>query len=326
MWITPLLALLLEPGSAFLLLRDGKPVETRVEGTADIRTGRPITARTNFRLASVSKQFTATAILLLARDGRLTLDDAASRHLPAWPAYAQAVTIRHLLTHTSGLPDYDDGVPDATPQLSDADVYAFVQRQSALLFAPGSRYRYSNTAYALLALIVEHASGQPFPAFLKARIFRPLGMKRTLAYTRTGPPVPARAYGHSRSGGGWRVDDQSPTSAVLGDGGIYSNLNDLARWVRALERCTLLDCETLNASWTSARLNDGTPVHYGFGWRLETRDGRPVIGHTGETRGFRNALLRFPAERLTVILLTNRNEGNPAASAAAAVTSRLKPQ
>ena len=312
----PLLLAMLEPGSALLILRDGKPVQTKVEGAADIQSGRKITAKTNFRLASVTKQFTATAILLLAKDGKLHIDDPVAKHLSPWPAYANAVTIRHLLTHTSGLPDYDNDVPDSTPQLTDADVLAFVRKQTAPLFPPGAKYQYSNTGYAILALIVEHASSQSFPAFLKARIFQPLGMKNTVAHVEGRDTVANRAYGHSRAATGWKRDDQSATSAVLGDGGIYSNLLDLAKWVRALDKCTLLDCETLRQSWTSATLNDGTKTNYGFGWRLETRDSRRVISHTGETRGFRNVLLRYPDQKIVVILLTNRNEGTPATVAA----------
>lgn len=308
---------MLDPGSALLLLRDGKPVQIKVDGVADIESGRKITAKTNFRLASVTKQFTATAILLLARDGKLSIDDPVSKHVPGlWPAYANGVTIHHLLTHTSGLRDYDNNVPEGTPQLTDADVQAFVVKQSSLLFAPGEKHRYSNTGYAILARIVEHTSKQSFPAFLKARIFKPLGMKHTVAHVAGADTIGNRAYGHSHTDTGWKRNDQSATSAVLGDGGIYSNVLDLAKWIRALDRCTLLDCETLRQSWTSARLNDGTPTNYGFGWRLETRDGERVISHTGETRGFRNALLRYPDKKIAVILLTNRNEGNPAAIAA----------
>jgi len=311
-----LLLAFLDPGSALLVLRDGKPIQTRVDGAADIQTGRRIGVETNFRLASITKQFTATAILLLAKDGKLAVTDAVARHLPNWPAYASGVTIRHLLTHTSGLPDYDSNVPEGTPQLTDADVLAFVGKQNALLFAPGEKYRYSNTGYAILAQMIEAVSRQPFPVFLKARIFKPLRMGDTVAHVEGQDTVKRRAFGHSRTPAGWKRNDQSPTSAVLGDGGIYSNLNDLAKWLRAIDNCTLLDCRTLEQSWTPATLNDGTPTGYGFGWRLETRDGQRVISHTGETRGFRNALLRYPDKRMAVILLTNRDEGTPAAEAA----------
>jgi CubicO group peptidase (beta-lactamase class C family) len=314
-----LLLAFLDPGSALLVLRDGKPIHSRFEGAADLQTGRRIGARTNFRLASITKQFTATSVLLLARDGKLAIDDKVARYLSNWPDYASGVTVRHLLTHTSGLPDYDRNVPENSPQLTDADVLAFVRKQNALLFAPGENYRYSNTGYAVLAQLIEAVSRQPFPAFLKSRIFLPLGMKDTVAHVEGKDSVKRRAFGHSRTATGWKRDDQSSTSAVLGDGGIYSNANDLAKWLRALDTCRLLDCQTLEQSWTPAVLKNGTPTNYGFGWRLETRDGQHVISHTGETRGFRNALLRYPGRRIAVILLTNRNEGTPAAEAARVV-------
>jgi hypothetical protein len=142
---------MLQPASALLINRDRKPVQTKVDGAADTQSGRKIIAKTNFRLASITKQFTATAILLLASDGNLTIDDLAAKHLPAWPPFAAGVTIRHLLTHTSGLPDYDNDVPASPPQLSDADVLAFVQKQQVQLFAPGAKYSYSNTGCAILA-------------------------------------------------------------------------------------------------------------------------------------------------------------------------------
>ncbi|MBM3756975.1 MAG: beta-lactamase family protein [Acidobacteria bacterium] len=295
-----LLAAAIEPGSATMVLRDGKVESMRVEGFADIAAKRRVTAKTNFRLASVTKQFTATAILLLEREGKLQLDDPVSKHLQNWPDYARAITIRHLLQHESGLRPYDDAVPGATPQLSDKDVLTFVQQQASLFFEPGSGYRYSNTGYAILALIVERVSGLRFAEMLKRRIFQPLGMKGT-----TVGPAKNRAYGHSRTPTGWKRDDQSPTSAVQGDGGIYSSLHDLAKWTRALDTCRLLDCVTLQKTWTPSKFG------YGLGWRIAGG----VISHTGSTRGFRNVIQRHPAKKLTVVILTNRNEGEPETAA-----------
>lgn len=292
-----LLAATFEPGSATLIFRDGKVESMRVEGSADIAAKRRVTPKTNFRLASVTKQFTATAILLCERDGKLTLDDPVSKHIANWPAYAGAITIRHLLQHESGLRPYDANVPDDTPQLTDKDVLTFVQQQASLLFDPGSAYRYSNTGYAILALIVEKASGLSFAEMLKQRIFKPLGMKGT-----TVGPAKNRAYGHSRTSTGWQRADQSSTSAVQGDGGVYSSIHDLAKWARALDKCTLLDCATLQRTWTPSKHG------YGLGWRIAA-DG--VISHTGSTRGFRNVIQRHPAKRLTIVILTNRNEGEP---------------
>jgi CubicO group peptidase (beta-lactamase class C family) len=291
-----LLAATLEPGSATLIWRDGKVESMRVEGYADIAAKRRVTAKTNFRLASVTKQFTATAVLLCERDGKLTLDDPVSKHIADWPAYANAITIRHLLQHESGLRPYDANVPEDVPQLTDQDVLRFVQQQTSLLFDPGSAYCYSNTGYAILALVVERASGLRFAEMLRRRIFKPLGMKGT-----TVGPGNNRAFGHARTATGWQRADQSPTSAVQGDGGIYSSIQDLAKWARALDKCTLLDCATLQKTWTPSKHG------YGLGWRIEGG----VIGHTGSTRGFRNVIKRYPAKRLTIVILTNRNEGEP---------------
>ncbi len=292
-----LLAATLEPGSATLIWRDGTVESMRVEGYADIAGKRRVTAKTNFRLASVTKQFTATAILLCEHDGKLTLDDPVSKHLANWPAYATAITIRHLLQHESGLRPYDANVRDNTPQLNDKDVLTFVQQQTDLLFEPGSAYRYSNTGYAILALIVEKASGLSFAEMLKHRIFKPLGMKGT-----TVGPAKNRAYGHARTATGWQRADQSATSAVQGDGGIYSSIHDLAKWANALDKCKLLDCATLQKTWTPSKHG------YGLGWRIAA-DG--VISHTGSTRGFRNVIQRHAKRSLTIVILTNRNEGEP---------------
>lgn len=303
----PLLLALIEPGSAILVLHDGKVIERRVEGYADIDARKKVTPKSNFRLASVTKQFTATAILLLEKDGKLRRSDLVADHLPGWPVYARDVTVQHLLQHESGLRDYDANVPEGATQLKDRDVLTFLQRQKDLLFPSGSSYRYSNSGYAILALLIEKASGQRFGDFLAARIFRPLGMKATVVHEQGRTTVKHRAYGHSRDGQRWRRDDQSPTSAVQGDGGIYSSIHDLEKWVRALDRCTLLDCQTLRQTWTPSRHG------YGLGWRVA--DG--VVSHTGSTRGFRNVMQRYPAKRLTVIILTNRNEGEPERTASA---------
>ncbi|MBM3785913.1 MAG: beta-lactamase family protein [Acidobacteria bacterium] len=300
-----LLLALLEPGSAWIVLRDGKVLERRVEGYADTEAGKKVTAKTNFRLASVTKQFTAAAILLLERDGKLQLADPVANHLPEWPPYARAVTLLHLLQHESGLRAYDAGVADGTPQLRDSDVLRFVQGQTSLLFDAGTGYRYSNTGYAILALIVEAKSGLRFGDFLRRRIFAPLGMKNTLVHEEGRTKVRHRAFGHSRVGAGWKRDDQSPTSAVQGDGGVYSSIDDLTKWAHALDRCRLLDCGTWQRAWTASKHG------YGLGWRVET--GR--VSHTGSTRGFRTVIQRYPARRLTVIVLTNRNEGEPQARA-----------
>lgn len=198
--------------------------------------------------------------------------------------------------------------PADTRQVHDADVLALLSRQDRLNFAPGTQYRYSNSGYALLALIVGRASGQDFAAFLQQRIFRPLGMTHTVAHQDGVDTVAARAYGYSRIDGRWQRTDQSTTSAVLGDGGIYSSLDDLARWDAALYDDRLLSKASRRAMFSPATTTSEPDVpHYGFGWRLNG----PVQWHSGESIGFRNVIVRHPEKHLTVIVLTNRNDPEP---------------
>jgi CubicO group peptidase (beta-lactamase class C family) len=299
------------PGASVLVLRNGKAVMRRSYGAADLEQHTAATPATNYRLASVTKQFTAAAILLLAEDGKLQLTDPIRKWLPELPEATQPVTIRHLLTHTGGLIDYEDSVPDEAPQVHDADVLRILAGQDRTYFAAGSSYRYSNSGYALLSLIVERASRQKFAAFLHDRIFEPLGMQTTLAYEDGVSTVPMRAYGYSAAGNSWARTDQSSTSAVLGDGGIYSSIDDLAKWDAALYDDRLLRAESRKVAFAPATHTDNPSVDYGFGWRITGE----TLWHSGETRGFRNVILRYPERKLTVIVLTNRNDPEPYSTA-----------
>lgn len=297
------------PGASVLVVRDGAPVVRRSYGLADLETGTPAAPHTNYRLASVSKQFTATAILLLARDGKLGLDDPVRKWLPSLPAKAaDAITIEHLLTHTSGVIDYEDLMAeDATEQVHDADALRLLETQNRTYFAPGSDYRYSNSGYALLALIVEKASGKRYADFLRERIFLPLGMDRTMAYEKGISEVSDRAYGYSLIDGRWQRTDQSSTSAVLGDGGIYSSIDDLAKWDAAQYDDRLLDARSRKLATTPWTKTDDPAVEYGYGWRITGE----TLWHSGETIGFRNVIVRYPQRRLTVVVLTNRDDPEP---------------
>jgi CubicO group peptidase (beta-lactamase class C family) len=296
------------PGEALHVLQDGRTVVRRGYGLADLEARIPVTPETDFRLASVTKQFTAAAILLLAEDGRLGLDDPVRRWLPSLPAAADAVTIRHLLTHTGGLVDYEHVIPATmTEQLHDADVLALLEREPRTYFAAGTAYRYSNSGYALLALVVERASGESFAEFLRERIFTPLRMSGAVAHRDGKDSVPHRAYGYSDENGGWLRTDQSQTSAVLGDGGIYASIDDLAKWDAALYDDRLLGDASRRLAFAPATATDDPAVRYGFGWRITGGS----LWHSGETRGFRNVIVRFPERRLTVVMLTNRDDPGP---------------
>jgi CubicO group peptidase (beta-lactamase class C family) len=296
------------PGASLLVVREGVPLVRRGYGFADLEHRVPASPQTDYRLASVSKQFTAAAVLLLAQGGKLSLDDRARKWLPELPPVADAITIAQLLSHQGGLIDYEDVMPaDTRVPLRDEDVLDLMAKTDRLYFAPGTSYRYSNGGYAMLALIVQKASGMPFQDFLRKRIFQPLGMNDTLAYVREGPPVPHRAFGYSEESGRWVRTDQSMTSSVLGDGGIYSSIDDMARWDAALYDDRLLSDASRAAAFAPKTRTDDPTIEYGYGWRI-TGDS---VWHSGETIGFRNVIVRYPKRHLTVVLLTNRNDPEP---------------
>jgi CubicO group peptidase (beta-lactamase class C family) len=314
------------PGAAALVVHNGRAVFHRGYGVTDLRTLHKIDGHTNFRLASFTKQFTAACIMLLARDGKLHYDDHLTDFFPEFPEYGKPITIRNLLNHTSGLEDYGellmkqypDTPPEKVPQVLDAGVLKLLEQQTSAKFPAGTKWEYSNSGYAVLAMIVEKASGKPFGQFLQERIFAPLKMKNTLAYEKGKNDVRHRAYGHAKKGDSWRETDQSPTSAVLGDGGIYSSLDDLAKWDRALREHTLLsEAEMLPALTPAqptdgpAKRPDGSTVSYGFGWFLDPYQGHKRMSHDGGTIGFRTTIQRFPDDTLTIIVLANRIDIDP---------------
>jgi CubicO group peptidase (beta-lactamase class C family) len=328
------------PGVAVLVRKEGRTVFARGYGARELRALAKIDAQTNFRLASCSKQFTAMAVMLLVHDGKLGYEEKLGEVFPDFPAYGKAITVRHLLNHTSGLPDYEDlmaagekrkgaAIWSDTRQIQDAEVLRLLEKAKAGQFAPGTRWSYSNSGYVALGLVVAHVSGKPFAQFLRERIFAPLGMTQTLAYEKGKSEVSQRAYGHSKEGDGWKETDQSSTSATLGDGGIYSSLEDLAKWDEALAQHTLLSEAEMQPALTPVKLGGGaqpqwpansdrpagTPVAYGFGWFLDPYRGHARMWHYGDTMGFHSYIARFAADKLTVIVLCNRTDLDPEALA-----------
>jgi len=326
------------PGAAVLVLEKGRVVFERGYGVADLRTMRPIDELTNFRLASVTKQFTAAAVCLCVRDGRLRFDDRLTSVFPEFPAYGRDITVRHLLQHTSGLPDYENlmmdpgpGVPAGDAQISDAGVLKLLEGQEAGKFPPGTKWDYSNSGYVVLGLVVEKASGLSFGRFLRGRIFVPLGMDGSEAYERGKNEIRDRAFGHSFENGKWRETDQSPTSATLGDGGVYSSLRDLARWDASLRDHSLLSAAETKLALTPVVAPesppvepDGTPGAYGFGWFLNPWKGHARAWHYGETIGFRTAIERFVEDGVTVVVLCNRGDADAATLALRAAEPYLE--
>jgi len=328
------------PGLAVLVKKDGRVLVEKGYGVRDLREKAPISADTDFRLASCSKQFTAMAVMLLVAEEKLAYQETLDRIFPGFPEYGRAITIRQLLNHTSGLPDYEDLMeqtekrqgPIWSPerQIRDDEVLALLAKESRGKFAPGSRWEYSNSGYVLLGLAVAKRSGKPFGAFLHERIFAPLGMDATLVFEKGKNQVPRRAYGHSKVDDRFVETDQSSTSATQGDGGVYSNLGDLSKWDDALRNHTLLGEQEFAPALTPAALPPGAeaqlaedappamrgkPVAYGFGWFLDLEGPQPVAWHYGDTMGFKTAIVRTLARDVTVVVLSNRTDMDPQSAA-----------
>jgi CubicO group peptidase (beta-lactamase class C family) len=302
------------PGACVLVVEKGDAAVRRAYGYADLERRAPASSSTNYRLASMTKAFTAAAVLLLAEEGQLELAAPIGLWLPELPDAVRSITIRQLLTHTSGITDYEEIIGcDGTEQLCDADVLALLESTNRTYFTPGSAYRYSNSGYVLLGLVLAAAAGMDFAAILEQRVFAPLGMHRTVAHREGVSVVAHRAWGYSARGEGWERTDQDLTSATLGDGGVYSSIEDLEKWDAALDRGRLLRPESWKLAFAPATGTDRKGTSYGLGWRI-TGD---KVWHSGETVGFRNAMVRFPRRRLTVVVLTNRNAPEPYATALA---------
>ena len=295
------------PGAAVVVARGDSIVFARGYGLADVEHGIGVTPSTSFRLASVTKQFTAAAILTLVEAGKLRLDDRVGDVLDDMPVYARDVRVRHLLAHASGIPDYEVLLGDGDgPQLEDRDVLTLLHRAKKLYFSPGTSWRYSNSGYALLALIVERVSGESFAQYLRHRVFDRAGMPTAVAHEEGVDTVTNRAYGHSGQSGGWTRTDQNRTSAVLGDGGIYASADELAHWSAALAHNAVLSAASFQAATTPSTLGSGERTSYGFGWFLDSFRGQRRQRHEGDSIGFRTAIQRYPDVGLTVVVLVNR--------------------
>ena len=334
-----------------LVRKDGKMVFEKGYGVRELRTHRKIDPQTNFRLASFTKQFTAMAIMLLVHDGKLRYEDNLPEIFPDFPAYGKTITVRHLLTHTSGLPDYEDlmekeekakgPIWTVDHPIQDAEVLSLLEKQSTGKFAPGTSWAYSNSGYVVLGMIAAKVSGMPYRDFLERRIFAPAGMPHSIAYQKGINEVTERAFGHSKEKNKFVETDQSSTSATLGDGGVYANLEDLAKWDEALWKHTLLNEIEMAPALTAVKLPDGSmphwpkesdsdnlapgkPVAYGFGWFLDPYNGRTRMWHSGSTMGFRTVIQRFTADGLTIVILSNRTDLDPK-SLAESIANRVLP-
>lgn len=294
-----------EPGIALFVESNRKIIYNKAFGLGDLESKSKLSPSTNFRMASVSKQFTAMCILLLEKDGKLSFDDPISKFFPELPAaVGSKILLRHLITHSSGIIDYESLMKDnETNQILDAGVLNLLKTQDTTYFKPGTRFRYSNSGYALLALITERISGKSFPEFMKIRIFSPLKMKNSMVYE-ADKAIPERAFGFARDKNQILFpNDQSSSSAVKGDGGVYTSLNDYRKWINSLRKSTLVDMKTATSKLNFS-IRDSTNSYYGPGWFYFDKTS-PSYFHSGSTCGFSTFSIQIPDHKTSIVYFSN---------------------
>ncbi|MDB6024581.1 MAG: Beta-lactamase [Verrucomicrobiales bacterium] len=299
------------PGLALVVIKGGKQIKTAGYGFANLETKTPATKDTVFEIGSVTKQFTAAAIMILVQEGKLSVDDKISQHLKNTPKIWSDITVRHLLTHTSGIKTYTglDGY-ELSKHLTQEQ---FIGQIGALALdsKPGDKYAYCNTGFNLLGFIIENLSGKKYMDFLGERIFGPLEMTST---TNREPSiiVPNRADGYERVKGGRWINRDSELTDIFSAGAIISTVGDMAKWDASLNTDKILTQASKQQMWTAHKLNDGSTKYYGFAWRLEPMDGHKKIAHTGSTSGFTASFSRFPDDKMSIIVLCNSGENEMA--------------
>jgi CubicO group peptidase (beta-lactamase class C family) len=295
-----------QPGAAVIVVKDGRVVHRAGYGLAQLELGVPIRPEMVFRIGSITKQFTAVAILMLAEEGRLGLSDSLTRFLPDYPTQGKRITIEHLLTHTSGIKNYTELSDyrarmrrDVTPTELIAEF-----KDQLMEFPPGERWKYDNSGYVLLGAVIERVSGMPYADFLRTRIFEPLGMRHT-CYDDARRVLPGRVSGYVASGDTFQNSEFLSMSQPYAAGALVSSVDDLALWDAALESGRPVSRKWLDRAWTEAVLADGHPTGYGFGWEIGTHQGHRLVQHNGGISGFRSEVLSLPDDHVFVAVLAN---------------------
>lgn len=302
------------PGCALGISQDGKPVYLHGYGMSDLQHAIAITPGSIFHVASISKEFAAYAIALLAEDGRLRLDDDVRQYVPEIPDYGHRITIRHLIHHTSGLRDQWQLLGYAgwreDDLITEDDVLAILARQRGVNFTPGDEWLYSNTGYTLLAVIVKRVSGQSLRDFAQARIFAPLGMRDTHFHDDHTMIVPGRTSAYQpRDGGGWKIS--IPVFDTYGATSLFTTAGDLLTWMANLDHPIVGTPAMVKAAQTSAVLNDGTPTGYGYGLTVGAYRGLTAIGHGGADAGYRAQVERYPERGIAIAVACNASIAAP---------------
>ena len=298
------------PGAAVIVTLAGKTVFRQAYGMACLAKQQPMTPETTSRLGSISKQFTAVAILMLSEEGKLSIHDEITRFLPDYPAQGRQITIEHLLTHTSGIvsfTDKDDFEANITRDVTVAEMIDSF-KDDALEFAPGTAFSYNNSGYYLLGALIEKVSGMSYASFVEQRIFVPLGMHATSHEGHERGPQPW-ATGHTRRDGGFGPCDPMSMSQAYAAGALVSTVDDLARWEQAIASGKLISAANWAKAFTRYPLADGSACAYGHGWEIGTLRQRPMLAHGGAINGFMTFALRLPEDQLFVAVLSNADDG-----------------
>lgn len=317
------------PGCAVMVIQNGKIIHQAGYGMADLERGKKLGPKTAMRLGSVGKQFTAMGIMILAHKGLLDFDDPASKHIPELKKrYSEKITIRHLLNHTSGLPDYygamDQFPKDRMPLTQDgAKVF---EKWGKPRFEPNERYEYSNPGYEMLGVIIERVSKKSFAAFMKEEIFDPLEMTGSLVMDQPEKHFPSRAYGYSKGLFKTRLNDDHHLNLMFGAGGVYSTLEDMYKWDQALYTDKLVKQSIMDQAFTPAKLNNNKKTNYGFGWVVGFHKGHYCLSHNGDWVGFRAGIARYVKARLTIVVLSNRSDFKTGSHIKAIADIYLEPQ
>jgi len=305
------------PGCALAVIHGKNTKLIKTVGYADLQNNILVSPQTNFRLASISKQFMAVGIMILVQQKKISLKDRLQNFFPNFSNLGQNINIHHLLVHSSGLVDYENLISkNQIKQIHDEDVLDLLKNQKKMLFSSGSRYSYSNGGYCLLRLIIEKVSKQDIGSFLNKYIFSPLKMTSTLVNYEGKTSIPNRAYGYSHLNGVWQKTDQNITSATIGDGGLYSSITDMQKWPRVFFDDKVLSEESRNLMLKKHILTDeGKDVYYGYGLFLKNHHGKNVAYHDGISIGFQTGIYYSLDEEKISIFLSNKTGEDGAAIA-----------
>lgn len=299
------------PGAAVAIVRGGVVLEAKGYGVANVEHDVPVTAETIFQSGSLGKMFTAAAVMLQVEDGRLSLSDPIAKFFPGAPPAWQSITVRHLLTHTSGIPDYTDGAIDLRKDYTEAQLASMAYGLKPD-FAPGAQWKYSNTGYLLLGIVIRAVSGRFYGDVLAERVFTPLGMS-TARIISEADIVPHRAAGYTLVKGELQNQEWvSPSLNTTADGALYFSVKDLIAWDAGVRAGRILSAASWASVFEPVRLNDGKTHGYGFGWALGTRGGAPVHQHGGSWQGFKTHYARFDRGDLSIVVLANLRQADPA--------------